>query len=269
MRCASSSSTTSSALEPAVDEAADLAEGLLEALLRDRLLEERDRAGLERVLAPVAGRDDVHRDVTRLRMVLQAIEHGPAVHHRQLHVEDDRVGLELVREREARVAANRDDSLEAALTRDLELGPGEVGIVLDDQHDAVAVLDVVAVVADVARQEQRRVELGRLDAAAGRRSVPLALDAGTRPSRRPHRRACRCSTGWNVRRQEERERAALADLALDVDLAAEQARDLAADREPEAGAAVTAARRPVRLLEGLEDQAELVVRDADSRCPRR
>jgi len=45
---------------------------------------------------------------------------------------------------------------------------------------------------------------------------------------------------------------------------AEQTCDLAADREPEAGPAVAAARRPVRLLEGLEDQAELVVGDADA-----
>ena len=50
----------------------------------------------------------------------------------------------------------------------------------------------------------------------------------------------------------------------DADLAAEQARDLAADRQAEAGAAVAAARRPVGLLEGLEDQPQLVLRDADA-----
>src|SRR6185312_6896737 len=66
------------------------------------------------------------------------------------------------------------------------------------------------------------------------------------------------------RREEERERAPFARLALDVDLAAEQACDLAADREAEPGAAVAAARRPVCLLERLEDQAQLVVRDADA-----
>ena len=104
----------------------------------------------------------MHRNVTRLRVVLQPVEHGPAVHHRQLHVEDDRVGLELVRERETRVAPNGDDSFEATVARDFELGPREIGIVLDDQHDAVAVLDVVAVVPHVARQEASRIELGRL-----------------------------------------------------------------------------------------------------------
>ena len=53
-------------------------------------------------------------------------------------------------------------------------------------------------------------------------------------------------------------------LAVDAEVAAEQAGDLAADREAEAGAAVLAARRAVRLLERLEDQALLVLRDADA-----
>ena len=56
------------------------------------------------------------------------------------------------------VAAQRHDPLEAALPRDLELGAGEVGVVLDDQHDAVALLDRVAVVAHLARHQQREVE---------------------------------------------------------------------------------------------------------------
>src|SRR5439155_6883081 len=59
--------------------------------------------------------------------------------------------------------------------------------------------------------------------------------------------------------------AALAETALDADLPAEQSRDLAADREAEPGPAVAAAGRSVRLLEGLEDQAQLVVRDPDAR----
>ena len=63
-------------------------------------------------------------------------------------------------------------------------------------------------------------------------------------------------------RQKQRERAACTDFTLHVDLAAEQARDLPADGESETGAAVPSARRPVGLLEGLEDQTQLVVRDA-------
>src|SRR6266511_2972212 len=70
--------------------------------------------------------------------------------------------------------------------------------------------------------------------------------------------------GLERRRQEERKRAPVADRALDVDLAAEQPGDLAADRQPEADTAVTAARRSVGLLERLEDEPQLVVKDADT-----
>ncbi len=66
-------------------------------------------------------------------------------------------------------------------------------------------------------------------------------------------------------RQVERERAAFAGGRLDMDLAAEQARDLAADRQAEPRAAIAAARRPVRLLERLEDHAQLVRGDPDAR----
>ena len=48
------------------------------------------------------------------------------------------------------------------------------------------------------------------------------------------------------------------------DLAAEQRRQLAADRQAEAGAAVLAARAGVGLLERLEDQLLLLRRDADA-----
>ena len=48
-----------------------------------------------------------------------------------------------------------------------------------------------------------------------------------------------------------------------MDLASEEPSDLAADREPEACAAVAPARRPVRLLKRLEDQARLVGGDPD------
>src|SRR5688572_7413625 len=66
-------------------------------------------------------------------------------------------------------------------------------------------------------------------------------------------------------RQVQREAAALARRALDGDLAAEQAADLATDRQAEPGAAVLAACRAVGLLEGLEDDAQLVGRNTDAR----
>ena len=50
-----------------------------------------------------------------------------------------------------------------------------------------------------------------------------------------------------------------------MDLATEETRDLSANREPEAGPTVFAARRAIGLLERLEDQLLLLPRDADAR----
>ena len=55
-----------------------------------------------------------------------------------------------------------------------------------------------------------------------------------------------------------------ARLRADLQLAAEQAGDLAADRQAEAGAAIFAAGGAVGLLERLEDQLLLVLGDADA-----
>src|SRR5438874_9926581 len=116
---------------------------------------------------------------------------------------------------------------------------------------------LVPVVADVAREQHRRVELRLLEGGGGRH-----WSAHTdRRLRRPPRLVLDRSVPG---RQEERERAPVSDLALDVDLAAQQPRDLAADREAEARTAEAAAGRAVRLLERLEDQPHLVVRDADA-----
>ena len=170
-----------------VDEGPDPAEDLVERLQRGRLLQEGGRARGERGAQLADAGDDVHRDVARRRMPLQPVEHRPAVEHRQAHVEHDRVGPELAREREARVAAERDDALEPVLARDRELGLGEVRVVLDDQHDTVAGLDRLAVVGDLAldeqgRVEQRRVELRRVAVAAARRVDARSRSAAAAPS---------------------------------------------------------------------------------------
>ena len=210
--------------DTAVDEGRERGERVLEPLARDGLLEERDRAGPQRLLAAVAAGDDVHRDVPRRRVALQPVEQRRAVDHRQLEVEQDRVGLVLVREREAGVAAERDERLEPTLAGDLLDGAGELGVVLDDEDDPVAVAELVAVVGHLARQQERAVEL--LDGLGGEVAV------GRRRERRGSGRAFgRRRVG---RGQVQREGRALAGARLDPDLAAEQHRDLAADRQPEA-----------------------------------
>src|SRR6266540_5793753 len=65
-------------------------------------------------------------------------------------------------------------------------------------------------------------------------------------------------------RQIQHERAAEPDFAGQPDLAAEQPRNLAADREAQARATILAARGAVGLLERLEDDAVLVRGDPDA-----
>src|SRR6185503_2394748 len=86
----------------------------------------------------------------------------------------------------------------------------------------------------------------RRDGDAGGRHLRGPLGTGRRTARRRRRRV--------GHRQVEREGAAAPLRAHEVDLAAEQARELAADRETEAGAAVRAARAAIGLLERLEDE---------------
>ena len=123
-----------------------------------------------------------------------------------------------------------------------EEGPGEGRIVFDDEDDAIGGREPRAVIGKLARWKRRAVvdRLGRL----------LALGL--------HRHL-------HVReRQVQRERAALPRLALDADLAAEEARELAADRQAEPCSAVATRGGAVGLLEGLEDELLLVLRDAEA-----
>ena len=102
------------------------------------------------------------------------------------------------------------------------------GVVLDDQDDAVARLDLARGRPRPRRRQQRRVDAER--GGSRRAARPSARAARSRRAavRRLRRRA---SAGGRTSRQLERERAALAGLGSDADLAAEQAGDLAADRE--------------------------------------
>ena len=141
-------------------------------------------------------------------MALQPVEHRPAVEHRQRDVEDDRVGPVLVRKRKPAVATQADQALEAAAPGDVEHGPGQLRIVLDDQDGPVAGLDVLPVVLDLVREQERLVEPAfELGGLGGERLVGVDLVDGHR-------------AGRERGRQEERERRARALLRLDPDLAA-------------------------------------------------
>ena len=157
--------------------------------------------------------------------------------------------LVAVRERQRRRTVAGDQALESLLARELEKHRREHRVVLDDEHDVIAGGDGVPVVGG-GRQRHRHRGGSAHDRAVAFRGV------GGAERRRARRR--------RLDRQEQREGRAPARLARDDDLAAEKPRDLAADGEAEARAAVLAARRAVGLLEGLEDDALLVLGDADA-----
>ena len=232
----------------------DALEQRRQLLERGRLLERRDDAG---VVGPGVAEhpgDHVDRDVARGRMHLQPGQQLRPVHHRQAHVEQDRVRTARVREREARVAALRDDPLEARVVCRTEQELGEHRIVLDDQQHPVVRRQRVAIVVELPLEQQAGTRLLR-ELARRRRTRHVGVAVAVRAG--------------ELDRERQRERAADVDDRLDMDLAAEQLGDLRADRQPQARAAEAPARRPVRLLEGLEDQPEPVAGDADAGVPHR
>src|SRR5439155_4373594 len=164
----------------------------------------------------------------------------------------------LLREGQALRAAERDDLLEPVLAGQLQREVALLARVGDEQDDAIARRQALAVVGDLGLRGALRLELElvgqRVRGDGGRGAVALGVhraDLGGRLGDGGRRR--------ERRRQQQGERAALARGGADPDLPAEQPGDLARDREPEAGAAVAPVRRPVGLLEGLEDQAQLVL----------
>src|SRR5262245_34306194 len=124
-------------------------------------------------------------------------------------------------------------------------------VVLDDQQDSVAGLNVEPVVRNLLDRPVggSNAEAGRLG--AWRRYAARRPDGG----------------GWAdiAQRQIERERRAHAGRAAKMDFAAQQVRQFAADGETEAGTAVLAAGAGVRLLKRLEDDLLLFQRNADAR----
>ena len=201
------------------------------------------------MLAVFVERDDLDRNVPGQRIVLELAQHGPAEHVRQEDVERNRGRLELLGEIQRLGAARRDQHLEALVAGEIDQHARIMRIVLDDQKDGVAGFEIEPVVGDL------------LD-----RRAPGSAAAAPAPCCTATARMTRGATvgpeyfsgRYSVKV------AALAGRALQMDFAAEQARQFAADRKAEAGAAIFAAGAGVGLLERLEDQLLLVLRDADA-----
>ena len=166
------------------------------------------------------------------------------------------VGQVLAGERRPSLPARGDDAFEALVARQAQQNAGIVRIVLDDQQHQVALLD-------------RRRGRPAMRLLARHRAAPGS--AGSMAERRlGDRVATVAEAGPGVaQRQVEREGAALAGDAREPDFAAQQRRQLAADGQAQAGAAVLAAGAGVGLLEGLEDDLLLLRRQCRCPCRRR
>ncbi len=115
----------------------------------DRLAQGRDRPQQAAARQIVAGGDDLHRDVTAIEVVLEAIEDAPAVDVGQGDVERDRGGSVLAGEGQRGGPECGDQGLEARVPGRVDQEPGEPQVVLDDQERAVPGLDDVTVVVDL------------------------------------------------------------------------------------------------------------------------
>ena len=250
-RSAGSSSTTKELPPLRLRELLDARNGVFESVAARWLRHERECAPRQPVLSVLVRCHELNRNVARGRVLLEAAENGPSEHVRQEHVERHGGRVVVVRQGERVEAARRDEHLEAVLVSGVDNEPGIVHVVLDNEQDEVADLDVVPIVGNALDRalcnEVRRRRDPRRPARAG-----AAL-----PGRRIE----------IVRRNIERKRAPLAGCAPELYLAAEQSRELAADGEAEARAAVLAARSGIRLLEGFEDELLFLGRDAYSRIP--
>ena len=123
----------------------------------------------------------------------------------------------------------------------------KVAIILHDQDERI-LAEIVTVVIDLeARRERRRHD---------RTAIVVAGRRCTRQRRRAR---------LGFERDVERERRPFTGPRPHLQLAAQQPRDFAADREAETRAAIFAAGRAVGLLERLEDELLLVLGNADAR----
>ena len=126
----------------------DARQRLVDAFARGRLVDEGEGAAGKPVLAILVERDDLHRNMPGQRVLLELAQHVPAQHVGQEHVERDRGRLILLGEIERIVAAHRQQRLEALVAGQIDQDAGVMRIVLDDEQDGVAGLDVHAVVGD-------------------------------------------------------------------------------------------------------------------------
>ncbi len=124
----------------------DPGQGRLQALGRRGLGHEGERPACQAVLSVFVQRQHLHRDVPRSRVLLQMIEHRPAQHVGQEHVQRHGRRVVLAGQGEGLRAAHGHKHLEPLVTGQIAHDAGIVRIIFDNQQDSVVGLQVVAVV---------------------------------------------------------------------------------------------------------------------------
>ena len=112
----------------------DAIERLLEILGRRRLDQIRERAVRQAVLPLLFDRQHLHRNVPRRRIELQAVQHRPAEHVRQEHVERDRRRRYCLASESAACPRLATMPLEALVAGQPEQHARVVRVVVDDQQ---------------------------------------------------------------------------------------------------------------------------------------
>lgn len=211
---------------------------LAEAFRGRRLAHEGEGAAGQPMLTILVEADDLDRNMPRLRILLELAQHRPAEHVGQEDVERDRRRPVVLRECERIAAAHRHQNLESIVAGEIHQDAGVMRIVLDDEQHRVAGRYLMAIVFDM---------FGRLFGAAVCCRLGEFHDICRRNGLR--RNCAGADIGeWQI----ENEGAADTGGAAQLDLAAEQVCQFAADRQAEACAAIFAACRGIRLLERLE-----------------
>ena len=242
----------------ALDEIAYRQQSLTQRFGNRLLAHHRHGAQVQALACLIRRRHHAYGDVPGLHAVLQPLQDHPAIHVRESHGQRDRIRPERLSQCQSGTAIGSNDSLESVPLRDVEQCGCEPGVVLHDQRDVIAGIDIVAVVVGLRPAGNRRVGTRPLC------GLLRGQRAGRRRFRAHGRRRCPVHGRFLRQGEIEHESAAPAWRTLDRDLAPEQPRQLPADRQPETGATVTAAGGTVRLLESLEDDLLLVRRDTDA-----
>ena len=127
----------------------DACERGLDALGRRGLGDKGERSARQGVLAIFVKRDDLNRNMPGQRVLLELAQHRPAQHVRQEHIERNRARLELLGKFERVGAARGHQDLEPLVAGEIHDDARVMRIVLDNEKDGIARLDLKPVVWDL------------------------------------------------------------------------------------------------------------------------